>query len=984
VGNLKSTRRAFLKHCATAAAVGFGGASSFLCTTRRGGSAEVSSTPSRNARGEWPLLRADSTVSGHQPLPLGIRNPSAICNLQLSSAPVPWVVAHDLNNDGQEELLIPAADGLGAWTIDGNRLWMYPFLTAFTYIDTVDIDDDGLVEVIINATGRNRVIVLDGASGTLRYSIVLPDEVTIFYYNIYIGRYLENAIGLQMAIATNGPLFGTDVGAQINTHLYTFAPATGATQVWSQTVDESTINNIRFITLAASIVGDVDNDGDPELVTFVNDGMVIQDIRTGTIKPAKAGSIVGQGRNYGTFAIADLDGDGANELMLMSDLLSLHFEAFRFSNQNSERLWGKLYDGPWPIGTTFIHIAGASPLADVNGDGRKELVMSEWVKGMGWVLRVWDATTGTLVASEPGLYVLWMGDLNGDGVAEVIATQEHGLLPEEFTSTRIYSFRDNTPTLEWQTDHARLEARVGYPLDEPLRYPATVKGRSQDARQAFAFDSDGDGYPEVVLRLRHQGDGIGEEWALVGYNGREYVVKRVVTTNRGIAERIVSVTSNVMTGESMLVVSSAGGRIDTITVSGRIVGTVKVGQFYDYRYLIADVDGDGRNEILVEDGEGVKLIGTSRSAAFGVRWTTPGKLLACVDLDERNAKAIIISKSASQGHVAVSAVTGDRRTLWETLIPELSTSHLIDRPVHSITVGRFSGRGGDDLYISGGLTVPTGNGNSDRSWMLRGDTGQIVWYNDASDPRLPLPSLGPTKLSDGVPIDMNGDGSDDIAMVSQVWFLALDGPTGQLCFKPVALMHALQNGTGVSYQWSGYATLTAGEEKGEKYLLAHHSSGAWGPLKLHPLGDLPVHGLWREIPTQGRNYVALCDVDDIDGPDVVGAARSGSVQIFDPLTGKIRYDVKQVSDAAFVATVAKTGTDKGQIVAAGGKNVYLLDLTTGTPDLVFTYTAEAALSMPIIGDVDGDGASEIVAATITGRLLVIAQKRRRRMASHSE
>lgn len=979
LGVLEITRRAFLKCCSTTAAFLISGVSGFVCTTSRNSFGKPQSRSVGNPAGDWNLFRGDKAVTGHQPLPTNITNPSNTCDVRLISGQVPWSIVLDLNNDGQEELIIPASDSIGAWTLKGDSIWVY-LLPGLSYVDTADVDDDGIAEVIVNVDGQNSIILLDALSGTLKYSIVFPEGVKIYYYNIHVGQYWKDDCGKQMAIATNGPLFGTAAGAELNTYLYRFDHTTKTADcIWTRTIDESTANNIRFITWAASIAGDVDNDGEVELVTFVNDGFVIQNMQTGAVKRSHSDSIVGNGRNYGTFVITDVDNDGKNELILLSDLVSLHLETFRLSNDSTARLWGRTYDGPWPIGSTFIHIAGASPLADINGDGKKELVVSEWTVDQGWALRVYDATTGSLIGSVTNLYVLWMGDLDGDGVSEMIVTRGDRLLPDAFGLTQIYSFRNNTPTLLYELNDSRLEGRIGYPLSEPVRYPPSVRGRSQDARQPFLIDWDEDGYPELLLRTSHDQRGIGDKWAIVGYDGRKYVVKQILNTNRKMDERVVAVVPSTATTQPMLVVSSPGGRIDTMTRLGRKVGTVEVSQSYDYRYLIADVDGDGTNEIVVEDAEGVKVV-ENRGAGdkFRVRWTTPGKLLACADLVGQNGKAILVSKSSAEGPVAISAFKGNGVALWETVIPQLGISPLIERPVHSIVIGRFSGRIGDDVYVSGGLTVPTGNGNADRSWMLRGDTGQIVWYNDASDRRLPLPSLGPTRLADALPIDMNGDGIDDIAMVSQIWFLALDGPTGQLLFKPVELMHALQNGTGATYQWSGYCALTAEdlEQDGQRYLIVHNSTGAWGVLKLQALGEYPVQGVWKEIPELGpvRSYAAICDVDDVDGPDIIVA--DGTVKIFDALSGKIRYEVAEIRDAQFVSTVKKLESKKGEIVVVGGKYIHLLDLTEGSPKLVFTYTAAAPLKTPIVGDVDGDGFSEIVVATITGTLLVIGERRR--------
>lgn len=94
-------------------------------------------------------------------------------------------------------------------------------------------------------------------------------------------------------------------------------------------MDESTAERPRFITWATSVTGDVDNDGQIELITFIADGFVVQDMASGRIQHFLLEAI-GLNRNYGTFAVTDFDADGTNELLVLGDLVDMHLVAFRF------------------------------------------------------------------------------------------------------------------------------------------------------------------------------------------------------------------------------------------------------------------------------------------------------------------------------------------------------------------------------------------------------------------------------------------------------------------------------------------------------------------------------------------------------------------------------------------------------------------------------------------------------------------------------
>jgi hypothetical protein len=934
--------------------------------------------------GDWRFIRRDAQVTGFQPLPANIQQPAIKERIKLAGSEVPWVLSADLNNDGTQELVVPESTGLGAWTLEGQRIWFFPFpgntfsQLPIRFVQALDLDGDGTVEIICHNTVSNSIVILDGRSGTLLSTLGVPRGRSIFYYNMHIGRYLRGVPGFQLALAANYGT-GTAAGSKIETFLFSFdRGAKNPRLVWQKTVDESTDSNIHFVTIAASVAGDVDNDGQMELVSFIHNGLVIQDMASGKVKQFLP-DIVGLGRNYGTFAITPLDRDNSNTLLIINDLLSQHLAALRFTNDSKAVLWKKDFGESWPLGSVFLHVPGVSPAADVNGDGTAEVVVSAWTAAEGWELRVLNAATGEVLGSKPGRYVLWMGDLTGDGVAEIIVAREETILPREFTSVEVWSFAGNTWKLLWEIEGARLESRVAGPLYVPVRYPPGVNGRSQDARQPFLFDWDRDGFPELFFRVEGgPAGGRSQQMIIVGYDGHKFRVKQSLAVPNDTRMAAV-VGTRARRGAPVLVLAAPGGKVQTVKGNGDLLGQFQVQQTYVYKYLIADIDGDCKNELIFEDGSGVSAIslgptGGEVHSDYSLRWHVPGNLLASADVDGRPGVEVFVAKPAPGGRIAVAAVKHDGTFLWETVIPTLVQSPLLAPAVRAAAVGRFTGRYGNDLYIVGRLTVPTGNGNSDRSWLLRGDTGEIVWYNDASDRRLPLPSIGPGQDAGAVPIDVNRDGADDIAMISQIWYLVLDGRTGKFLHTPVPAAHALQNGTGVPYEWTAYGALAfiGVQADGTPELLVHSSTGLWGALLLRPYGEFPVQGLWKETPKLGRRtYAVVANVDDRSDLEVVVA--DGTVRIYAAETGKLKYEFADITDAQFVSAVRMAETDRAEMVVSRGSSMSLLRIVDGKPTVVWTLPIGAIVGSPIIGDVDADGWSDIVVSTVDGELVVIGR-----------
>ena len=892
--------------------------------------------------------------------------------VKLSGGQVPWVIPKDLTGDGVPELITPEAHGIGVWTLEGEQVWFNPI--RYRFIDALDVDGDGNVEVVMNENGGGSILILEGSTGATLFNLDLPAGSRSYHYNIHMGRFLPGVPGLQLAIITNNPGAGTVKGTKIESFLYSFDNGVEEPRlVWRETIQESTDSDVRFIHWATSVTGDLDSDGGMEIVTFIENGLVVQDIISGTIErflPA----MINSGRNYGTVLIDDLDQDGMNELLVLADLLSVHLEALQFTPTEERLVWKKNY-------STFIHIPGASPVNDVTGDDIAEVIVSEWTDSEQWMMHIFDASTGDLLGSLPDRYVLWSGDLTGDGIAEIITTKEETLLPREFTSVEVWSFFAGRLNPLWAMHNIRLEARVGFPLEEGIKYPLNIRGRSQDARQPFLVDWDNNGFSDLFFQEDIDGDGIGERWLVVGYDHGEFYSRQIMLAEVDAPSRLLAAfESPIGSGNPILVTTSPNGIIQASDVN-YLMGSFQTNQRFDFKYLIVDVDGDCKNELVVQDARGVSAINLhspetwtshGEGTSYTTRWTVSGNLLATADVDGDQGVEALVAIAAPNNGAAVVALKGNGSTLWKTILPPLVQSPLLWPTIRSAAVGRFTGRDGEDVYVVGRLAVPTGSGDLDRSWLLRGDTGQIVWYNDASDKRFPLPSVGPGKDAGAVPIDVNGDGADDIAMVSQVWYLVLDGKTGQLIHTPIKVTYALQNGTGLSYKWTAYsalAILNVGHDENPK-LLVHNSKGHWGVLSLDPLGEYPVRGVWEKIPmlADGQRYASIANLGEFDREKIVVA--DGTVKVYDAETGDARYEFLGTSEVAYVSTVGVKTTSGFGIVATGGENLHLLRIED-KPITLWTFRTEKSLLSPIIGDVEGDGWSEIVVSTIGGDLLVI-------------
>ena len=427
----------------------------------------------------------------------------------------------------------------------------------------------------------------------------------------------------------------------------------GKREIWRSEIFH-TIQNTNFV------VADIDGDGLLEIAFAPHYRVIVLDAQSGRTKHLL--DMHGL-RNYGFFCTTDVDGDGLLDFVVIADF-AMHIDVVKNEGDRLRLLWRRDIEQNIQSKSRIIR-PGPNPVQDIDGDGRIEIVFNlfnERDDGQ-WHVVACDALTGETVLDLPRQYLHGTADVDGDGVPELFVSRSAGLLVPTNAALSLLRVdgesaiplwhqargRWVTAATELPPTHSTIVARgtddivtasltasgqrgfftveIRDDWTELLR--AFVLDRAGDTEQVWSFDLpvrsrmqwraaadiDGDGVDEVLVSFHQTHGAIAELGAAEGARVRALRLERTGAAGTpgaggsGLQTRPVAVVAS--SRQPTRVIFEGANRHILALEPPRSQGDPAILRWHlpgAGPALIADIDGDGRPEMVYADqttaGEG--------------------------------------------------------------------------------------------------------------------------------------------------------------------------------------------------------------------------------------------------------------------------------------------------------------------------------------------------------------------------------------------
>ncbi|MBN2496505.1 MAG: hypothetical protein JXR96_18065 [Deltaproteobacteria bacterium] len=816
---------------------------------------------------DWPAWRHDFQRTGRSDAGAAISEPALKYSRYIggSVSPQGFMLA-DVNDDGGIELIFCSSGKVVVKDADDQIVWDTPPMGANLIHGVVDINADGIKEVIAAKSGKPaNVYFLNGEDGSIEWEEgnVVPDGGYGFNYRTTQLADVDNDRSIDLVIfptSDSGYAFSF-VDSQLVGGVFD-----SAAWLWDEDADPST--GYTNPTAAGSgyknpIYGNFDaNTLDKELAYGANSLCIME----GDASLSDCYSVMPY-NNFGFRKAIDLDGDGIQEICMLD-----HHASYRpigltvFDTVNRRIKWG-LWFSTDPMLYEF-----ANGVVDLDGNGSYEIIASiyndvadeqYYVDGASqgtadhdginrpgsWTAIVYDASTGAVRGSLNNTIFLGAEDLDGDGRFELVGLEVTGADIPKAGMVEVYNFDGGA--LNVNPIFARPDAIVPTSWH---RYDASYNEQGMLYRPVVG-DCDLDGRKELFLV---------DEGALKAFDVSTGLVIAQWAIPANVEIQVLAVAHDV-TGPgqaNQVLVGRNDGFLEILDRNLTSVAQVTTGSRQS-EVRLADLDGQPGNEIVVLRSDGsMEILDQGWSPLWSKTWPDNRRqMVQIVDLNQDGASELVTSEDAGLERTRLLALNGDGSQYWESIYDSRPHGVLFPQGV-----GDFDGDGLPDLFVRyAGYYDPV------CSYLaVSGIDGSKIWENP--DPAVEHCRYNYEAMATFY--DINADSYTDILFT----------------FSSLYAISGLDHATLFSPAVTSYGGLVAVEnfdaDPGDVEILAR---GVDVDARLFDASGNLVYLAYGEFQRAYYYCLAEADADETDGRDFVNVTSDGQVTAYDGATGRILW-----------------------------------------------------------------------------------------------
>lgn len=716
------------------------------------------------------------------------------------------------------------------------------------------------------------------------------------------------------------------------------------------------------------LVVDVDADGQLDIVVATHYRILVFDGATGETKM----QLQYHGyRNYGWFGAANIDDDPYPEFGVVADF-SMHAEII--DNDGTELTLRWLRDiQPDPSQSTKVVRPKPQALVDVDGDGRFELVYSTYNdQGDGqWHIVGVDALSGETRFDFPQHHLHGMADVDGDGRLELFVSATTGEALPTYAPLAVWSLAAGVPTVRWSHEHGRFSTVLLNQL------PLTVStGAADGLRTVSTGDVDGDGRRDFFALAP---DGAGEVLVALGSDHAGRIEPR--WSVRGLAGMTLEMAAVADDGAALLYLKGSGLPSQTLMLeraSGELHQWSRQAFTPAGTPVVADLEGDGRMEVVVQTATREVLCLQDLGAGGGaprLRWQVPGYGqtnnapyhwgVVAADVDGDGRREVLAAREAASGNASLVALAADGSIRWQTEFVGFDGS----MPIWNFSglsywsAGYFRSNEYMDVFAS----LRRGKLGSEVGFLLDGRSGEIIWESNG----FTLPEDGSGRSLGGHPSaagDVDGDGLEEIVVMWPDRLHVVDGVTGTAQVVRQAYGYGL-NPLFESDSFVGYAFPAVVDLFGDS-----RPELLWGHCGyLNAVLDGDGQRIWQTPYRNNTEVQSLMGVGDSNGDGTVEllASTAEGVRLFRATDGAVLLEfddgVRAYTD---VVSGDLDGDGRDEFLFGSGTKLICVEQEEGTLRRAWTLEVEGRSSDTALADVDRDGFLDVVVTTADGYVKV--------------